>query len=134
MGRVFIYMHHISSFLLFPRGIVLVVRIMDGELFLGNSNFLSFFVHYSKPPYSFTLCDITLMDQTFQNSASFHSRGHPPPTPFNIPSFPSPRSFPIGVLRAWSACVAELVCALLAASLVLSFLGFSSRSCNYKAH
>lgn len=43
-----------------------------------------------------------------------------------------PQSFPIGLLRAWSACVAELVCALLAASLVMSFLGFSRGGCSNK--
>lgn len=49
-------------------------------------------------------------------------------------TFPPPQSFPIGVLKAWSACVAAMVCALLAASIVLSFLGFSKGDCSYKAH
>lgn len=52
-------------------------------------------------------------------------------SPHTIHSF-IPQSFPIGLLRAWSACVAELVCALLAASLVMSFLGFSRGGCSNK--
>lgn len=42
--------------------------------------------------------------------------GHPNFSPFSFSSVPSLHSFPIGLLRAWSACVTDLVCALLAAS------------------
>lgn len=96
--------------------------------FFGQASPLSFFIFMFK----MTSCEIRSDFTIFK--VSLHSKGHPPPTPFDILSFPPPQSFPIGVLRAWSACVAELVCALLAASLVLFFHGFSSRSCSYKTH
>lgn len=65
---------------------------------------------------------------------SLHSKDTPSPHHSHTLSFPPPQFFPIGVLKAWSACVAALVCALLAASLVLSFLGFSKGDCSYKTH
>ena len=109
---------------LFTSGVVMVVRIMvGGHLFFGLGSSILVFFFFPWIPFK----------PNWQNLQSV-SKGRPLPTAFTHSHSLPAQSLPIGVLKAWSACVAALVCALLEASLVLSFLGYSRGDCSYKAH